>query len=492
MKRPRPLIISTILCSLLLTLASPLTQLHASQQQTKETITAIPYNQALQMSQTRMISSRDISTQINNIQMLHRDLRDEISRLEAGTFNRDRIDILRNELTELNELLSVAMMQQFDAQNSIDISMQHLIGGLANVGEEDSNVFLGEALQSVTASMATMQGVSGDIAMMQIRQAAITEEIQRLQNITGLASILREARNSLNELERQIDRLHLHQEQAELAMEFVLRSIIADMTEQTLQISAMEAELALAEENQRRLALSYQLGFISRHDFNTSEHNFAQNQAQLESLIRSHHISRQNLNYLLGLPLSQPTVITFNRHLPQIPQNPAARIMETVSQSPTIKQLQIDVDSAMGARRAYTGNDRNINISENDRQRAIGSAANDNNNIAAIRNRIALQDAVERAELELAQTLRTMEASLHRAYTDFEGLVAQAATLRRELTQAQAVLDAATTSFELGRVARMEVDMAQLTILRVEQDLERVLNQKWVLGFTLENPGLLR
>jgi len=461
---------------------------------TTENVAAVPYNQAVQMAIDNTLLGRDINSQISNIQMLHRDLRDEISRLEGGatSFNRDRINLLRDELIDLNNMLTMAIMHQFNMEQSIGFSMERLLGGLISIEEEGADALVSEALFAVMANMGVMQGMGGDIAMIQMQQALIADEIQRLQDETGFRNILREARNSLSELERQIDRLYLHQEQAELIIELMLRGIIVDMAEQSLQISAIGAQLALAEENQRRLELSYELGFISRHDFDTSEHNLEQSHAQLDVLARNRNISRQNLNYLLGLPLFQPTVITFSRQLPHIPQNPAGRIAEVALQSLTIRALQIDVDSAMGARRAYTGNDRDINISANDRQRAVNNVATDNNNIAAIRNRIGLQDAVERAELGLEQAMRTMEANLHRAYANFEGLAAHETTLRRELAQAQAVLEAATVSFELGHITRLDVDEVQLAILLIEQDIERILNQKWVLAFMLENPSLLQ
>ena len=491
MKRLR--LISTVLLGALFASAfTPFAYVYAGVQQNTENIVAIPYNQAVHMAQSGMLFSHDIDTQINNIQMLHRDLRDEISRLEAGTFNQNRINTLRDELTDLNERLSATMMSQINMGQSIEFSMQHFLDGLANIGGEGTDAFIGEALQSVMAATAAMYGTGSDIAMIQMQQMAIAEEIQRLQNETGLRNILREARNSLNELVRQIDRLHLHQKQAELAMELVLRGLIADLADLDLQIAAMEARLVLEEENQRRLALSYKLGIVSRHDFNTAENNLAQSHAQLAELMRNQNALRQNLNYLLKLPLSQPTVITFNPQLPILPQNLAGRITETTLQSPAIRLLQLDLDSAMGARRVYTNNDNDINISAGDRQRAVNNVANNNNNIAAIRNRIALQDAVERAELGLEQAVRSMEAALQRAYTDFEGLNALESTLRRELIQAEAALEVAATSFELGQVTRLDVEEAHLTILFIEQDIERVINQKWVMAFMLEHPSLLQ
>ena len=482
----------TILCGLLIVIAVPFTQVYAGRQGSAENVVTIAYNQALQMALSNALFVYDIDAQIRIMQMHHRDLRDEITRLEQGTARHNAIHTLRNELNELDDLLLIAMSQQMITQYSLELSMQNILGGLANIGEEGADAHLTHALQSVMAAMASMQGIGGDIAMMQMRRAAISEEIQNLQSETGLRNILREARNSLDELERQILRLQLYQEQAELALELLLRSIVVDMAEQATLIGILEAELALAEENQHRLALSYALGFISAHDLRTAEHSFTQNYAQLEELRRSYSISRQNLNYLLGLPLSHPTLISFNRQMSHIPQNLSVRIAETVSQAPSIRQLQLGLDSAMGARRVYTGNDRDIHISAYDRQRAVNNVANNNNNIAAIRSRIALQDAVDRAVLGQEQAMRTMEAALHRGYANLEGLIAQYAAMQRDLAQASAALEAAAVSFELGHITRFEVDAAQLAIPRIEHDIEKILNQKWILGFMLENPSLLQ
>ncbi|MCL2377440.1 MAG: hypothetical protein FWC76_08630, partial [Defluviitaleaceae bacterium] len=225
---------------------------------------------------------------------------------------------------------------------------------------------------------------------------------------------------------------------------------------------------------------------------NTARHQLTQANAQLDSLFRHQVVAMQNLNHMLGLPLSNDTAITLNRTYASPPSNVEQHIAREVPQSINIRQLELDVASAIGARRVYTNSNAEINITDNDRHRALTTAAASHNTIASLRNRIALQDTVDRARTGLEQAERNMSAAIHRAHTNYTGLVAQEASLQRDLTQAQAALEAVVINFELGYATQLEVDRANLAILAIQQDIERVLNDMWIQAFILENPSLLQ
>jgi len=59
-----------------------------------------------------------------------------------------------------------------------------------------------------------------------------------------------------------------------------------------------------------------------------------------------------------------------------------------------------------------------------------------------------------------------------------------------ELTQAQSRLEVALHNLDLGRITYHEVEQARFAIFVVEQRIESVHNEKWLLAFLLENPSL--
>ena len=159
------------------------------------------------------------------------------------------------------------------------------------------------------------------------------------------------------------------------------------------------------------------------------------------------------------------------------------------------RRLQIEIDSARGERWAYTGNNNDIRISDADRRSAMNnvgvSGDTVNREIMNLRHRIALQDAVDHAVMAREQAVRTMEAAMQRGFADLEGLFALEASLMRDLTQAQSTLNVTTTNFQLGHATQLDAHAARLNITRIEQDIEILLSNIWVLAFMLENPSLL-
>ncbi|MCL2528620.1 MAG: TolC family protein [Defluviitaleaceae bacterium] len=300
--------------------------------------------------------------------------------------------------------------------------------------------------------------------------------------------LIRETIHHINNLERQLETLSIYQHQAMLTAGLMLRSAIVAVQEAELGIAVAQEQLALAEHNLRRVTLARELGLASAHDLSNTEHALAQGRTSLEELVRSLYTARKDLNNLLGQPLDQYTVIVFEREV--VALDMTQHIAATINQTPEIRLSQLELDAALETRWVYTGHNRYIRITESDRRRARTSTES-SPDIARIRNRIALQDAAERAQERHEQTLRTVEAAIRRGFADMEGLLALEATLNAELSQRQAALEIALTSFGLGRATRLEVDAARLAVFEIEQEIEMVRNNMWALSLMLENPGLL-
>jgi len=300
----------------------------------------------------------------------------------------------------------------------------------------------------------------------------------------------REILHNLNEFERDIERLRLNRQQAGFEVEQMLRDAIVNVSDIDLRIDVLREELSFAEENLHRIILFHELGFISIQELRDADHDLAQGYTRLDELIRNRYVARQRLNYLLGQPLFQYTVVTFERELTDFSQSVAQLIDNVIYDSPPIHQSQLELDTALGERWIYTGNNNDIRISESERRRARTSVYS-GPDITKIRNRISLQDTVERAVLGHEQAIRTMEVAFYRGLTEMEGLLALELAHRQDLAQAQASLDIVHINFDLGHATRLDMAEARLVIFQVEQSIEGILNRMWALSFMLDNPSLL-
>jgi len=299
-----------------------------------------------------------------------------------------------------------------------------------------------------------------------------------------------EIRRGIRELERQVRNLRLHQDIIEITMEHALRSILMGIEEIDRGIITLEATMKLTESNLPRMVVSYEVGVISRNDLRDIEQSIIQTGLQLSDLRRARIDIIQSMNNLLGLPITQMTEVSFSIYEISVPDDLESHMERLIRNAPSIRQLQIAIDSAVAERNAYVGNNRNIRITESDRRRAMKPAVN-NDQIRSLRNRINLQDAVDRANLAKIQGMRTMEVALRQAFREQNSLFSRLAAQHLNLDHAKSSLASARVSLETGRITQFELEQAQLAVLVAEHVIDSLYLQKWHLAFTLENPVLL-
>ena len=447
----------------------------------------ISLDQAVQFVIEDMLSVQDLDTAITNMQMQYTDLRDQLRNLERGDSRNDAISALVQGINDLTMSITTAQLNQTAANQSVERNMNGLANLFTTPGAEEQAT---QALQLVLSGSAAAANAAAPIPTLEAQRNSLVNELSVWQNEDTFRDMVDDMRRSVNELGRHLESLRLNMELTEVSMAHVVRSLAAASAELDMAIDTFESSLALQEANLRRMTLSYEVGFISAHNLRQMEHGLAQGYTQLDDLLRSQEGLIQSLNHMMGQPLSQNTVVEFERTMPTIPADIDAHIAALIPTTPSIRQAQFAIDNARAERRAYTGHDRDIRISAADRRQAMNVA--DTDRIVELRNRIALQDAVDRAIQGREMAVRNMEADLRTGFSNLSGLIAQTEAQERELELAESNLRVAEANFAAGRVTRFDVDQAQLAADSAQQGLEGVLNQMWILGFQLQNPSLLQ
>jgi len=442
----------------------------------------ITLDHALNLAISEMLAVQDLDDVIRTMRMQERDLRDQLRRLERGDAGNEAMNALGGALLELDMAIAMAGTAQQGISQQIDASLQAVVDSALASLPVDGHV------QAMMAGLTSSQTLNTQIAGMQSQRNTIINEMNSLNNM--LRGSIDDLRLAVNEIERQIENLRLHQEIIEVSMDYALRNILVILYEIDMGIEILELNMELADDRLHHATASYQVGFISTNDLLAIEHGILQGQTQLADLKRSRETIIQNINHMLGMPFSQNTIITFDIDIPETPEITNRHIERQIADTQTIRQLQFAVDSAKAERRAYTGNDRDIFISASDRRRALEPAGNDTN-IRSIRERIALQDAVDRAIQERNTAIRTMEFTIRQAYRDLDALSSQLDAQHRNLSQAQTSFNTAYANYSVGRITLLELEQARIAVTTAEQGIERIYNQKWLLAFTLANPILL-
>jgi hypothetical protein len=437
-------------------------------------VVVISFDDALNMILDDMLALQDLELVIRDLQIYHRDVQDIVVRLGTGEFQSEIIGELSDALREINHSLPSSS----DSGAGLDMSLMMT----------DPGAF-GTAMADMMSGLGITMGMS---MVAEMSRAPINAQLANWRDTEYVEEFTENTQRSFNELDRQLQSLRLNQQVAAISMESALRGILIGIEEYKIGIDAMEANLALAETNVRRMTVAHEVGIISAHELRTMQHGLAQGHVQLEELRRGLASLRQNLNNLLGVPLTQNTVIEYERVIPEIPEDLDAHIAQLIQAAPSIRQLQFDIDYARAQRRANTGNDENIRITAAMRTRAHGpNSDSEDEDTIELRERIALQEAVERAVTAREQAMRAMDSAIRQAYSDFNALILQEAAQIRTLEQAEAALAAAEANFAAGRITAFDVEQARLAVSVAEQGIESILNRMWTLAFSLENPSLL-
>ena len=440
------------------------------------------YEEALDMALHDLLQVQEMDFQIRSIQEQRTQIYDELRTFERGgtmgNSEQELIDYLNQELWLLDNQLWQIMSAQTESTLGVELSFQAILPNLLNLlytGDEGFVESFNLALFSTIQGMITSNDLAHARAQVDAHRNIVFGELNTLHNSHPQDRDIAQTRGEIEESDRQMQNLRLQQEQTKQARERALRDAIVSINELETAIAITNANIVLLESSMIRTTRLREFGFVSQSYMRTSELALTQAQMELNALYTRKSDAVRVLNYIIGEPLSQLTVIKMETPELESPASLDANISQLVSSSAVIQRLQLDVDRAQAELQAYENTNNTSNVRRGD---------NENSRRNELREILALTEtARDHAKI-------TVEVALRQGFNRFEQLIAQSEALAFEYEVAQDVLVAAQINFDLGRIIQHDLDLAVFTVFRVRQEMKVLHYQKWALLFLLENPSL--
>lgn len=480
---------------LLFLIIAPAAVLFAAEAEEKDVV-AYTFEEALALLFEDNLVMRELDTAVRNIRVQHNELQNDLRRLESGEIRNDMINQIFDIVHEIDAGLHFAASMQHSVAQQSEMATQALVGAMqgASLGLVGSDE-VGMLMQAVVMSNNAQAGIQQQMAVGEEHRQMLLDELLNLDE-DFFEEMQDTVRLAVGELGRVLESLQMQQSMVEISMEYALRTMLSVLTELTAARELLEADLNHAQANLERLEISYSLGLLSSRDMRAIQHQINSSFVHLNTIDRNITAIVQNLNNLLGLPITQQTAISFDLILTETPEDFDAHITSLVENSFSVRQAELNLTSALEARRNYTGHNRDIRITDRERQNAqeATNARNINDGgeaILALRERIALQDAVDNARTALAQEKRAVENSVRLAYAELNALFLQSVIQQNNLEDAIDALETVTIRQQIGNATMFDVYEAELAVSRAEQGIESLRNQKWLLSFQLQHTFLL-
>ncbi|MCL2199208.1 MAG: TolC family protein [Defluviitaleaceae bacterium] len=455
------------------------------------------FDEALELLLEDNLVVRELETAVRNLRIQHTELQNDLRRLESGDTRRELLNQMFSVLHELEMGLFFASDMQSTIAAQTDMATQAMVGAMqgATLGVVGSDE-VGFLMHSVAVGNNAQAALQQEMTTIEGHRNMLMEELRLLQDDEFFEEMQDNVRFAVRELGRVLEGLQMQQSIVETSMEHALRTMLSVLAELTSAREMLEADLNHAQANLKRLEISYSLGMLSSRDMRAINHQITSGFVHLDTIDRNINAIMQNLNNMLGLPITQQTVIDFDLTIAEIPEDFDAHVDELVRNAFSVRQAQLTLTSALEARRNYTGNDRDIRITDRERRNAqeainASTVTDGGEAILELRERIALQDAVENARTAIAQEKRTVENNVRLAFAELDALFQQAEIQERNLADVQDALEVVTVRQAAGHATFFDVYEAELAVARAEQGMESIKNQKWLLSFQLQHTFLL-
>lgn len=447
----------TTLCALILcaiTIVSNLAYVHGS---AESAVRELTYNQALELALDNLSSVLSLDDSITHLEAQREHTRRQIGDIAiSDEYIRIHTETVNHIMANISSTTAeIARLQALEEPDLVAIAM----------------------LENFLISLHSW--LSSSLAILNAAEIAMENAMNNRETL----------RQRVNILDRQIDALKISIDMLQTTAELSLRVRMTNIASAQRNIQLAEAEVAFSQADARRIGVLHRHGRASANDLRTAEQRLNQENIRLSDLRLTLDNELISLNGFLGLPLSSSISIAFPNSRTDMPNT--QNIPVGTTNNSAIRLLEIDVEI----------NQLNLGIARSDmmhRKNATGQGSNAEENRIRQRlyetARIEFDNASRRLETsrrELADARRNFETNVRIQSNELSRLVLRENAVLTELNAAEMVLQVNEALYIAGRLPRVDVDRATVSVFRLEVELERNRDILWLEQFRNANTFML-
>jgi len=418
-------------------------------------VVEITYDRALQLAMRDLLALMELDALIEEIEERLAALAEDINAMEQGNWRLDTQTEWWGNIAALESQIRNLQTTQEALTDANETMWQDVLHGLTLISEDGAADSLAEMLYHAMMNMIFLREVDNAIFSLQSQRDTLFGHLGRLNR--DVPELLEDARQAVAILQWQIEILRTQQTQARLEREALLRRTVNASHAFTDAVVIADMELALLEEALRQVQVRQSFGMNSMTDVRNAEFALARARVDSATLRTNQRSMQQGLNHLLGLPLTQNTVVVVD-FTPQASTSTVAsahtttpaQLTQRINATPTAQRLRLELNIAR-----------------------------------------ELEEGLDLAEARLDHAIQAMELAWQQAYNDRTNLLYQYALWQLEQEMATAAYEAALVQLALGRLTAHDVDILRYQLCIINSELATLYRQLWLLDFLLANPAVI-
>lgn len=269
----------------------------------------------------------------------------------------------------------------------------------------------------------------------------------------------------LNTLQSQSAAIPYRQQILKDTSEYLLRNSLSTIAAYEMDIQMLEENIKLQNKNISNLTLKESLGMASENELRTAKQSLESSKSNLNSLKISLSKAQNGLKKVIDFNGPETVAVDYDPTVKPVNVTIKSYVTARVSEDPTVKLKQLDVDNAQYKLDSY---DEDVDSSK-----------------------LELENALNTASRDLYDTQRNLESAIRAAYEDIQALEERQKALHIDLQKAKDDYNTMVANYEAGLVTAYEVDALKLAILKIEIDLSKNAYNYWLLTYGFEKPYLL-
>jgi len=353
-----------------------------------------------------------------------------------------------------------------EAEVDADAEVSEEIEEAEEVEEEDPRhrIHYSMARQNAIRNLPALTGLDDTINDLEEIRTSL-RNLREHRARSGVPSAeLEDFDRQIADINAQIQTLRINQEILRISTEFSMRNSMATIANLELDIKLANANLERERIGVENTRLRFQAGLVSESDLSSAELAFSTS----ESTLAAQHVSlateRQNLNRILQRNISGNYYVFVEKELMELPKDLEAHIRRYSRRQPNVRTRETAQNRARAAMEST----------------AFGTP-----------ERISAERAFAQAEREHTAALRAIEVAIRNQYNSLTALMHQNQTLEIEMTRATERLEAVRLNYAAGLATPFDIEGAELEILRIEIQMERIIINHWNAQFMFQHPFML-